>query len=189
MNGTNTLVGPGAGDAALLRVKGTGRALALAIDGPGPARVGALDPYLAGVSAVVEGALNVACHGADPDRDHRLPELRLARDRPRRVAARAGDRRDRRRVPRAGRAGRVRQRQPLQRDAGRADPADAGGRHGRAAGGSEDGAAHGVGARRRGLAARRARFGRRRARRARSSPGVAGFAGASRPSISRPPAG
>ena len=66
MNGTNTLVGPGAGDAALLRVKGTGRALALSIDGPGPARIGALDPYLAGVSAVVEGALNVACQGATP---------------------------------------------------------------------------------------------------------------------------
>jgi phosphoribosylformylglycinamidine (FGAM) synthase-like enzyme len=47
-------------------VKGTGRALALAIDGPGPARVGALDPYLAGVTAVVEGALNVACSGATP---------------------------------------------------------------------------------------------------------------------------
>ena len=66
MNGTNTLVGPGAGDAAVLRVKGTGRALALAIDGPGPARVGAIDPYLAGASAVVEGALNVACTGATP---------------------------------------------------------------------------------------------------------------------------
>ena len=66
MNGTNTLVGPGAGDAALLRVKGTSRALALAIDGPGPARLGALDPYLAGASAVVEGALNVACAGATP---------------------------------------------------------------------------------------------------------------------------
>jgi len=66
MNGTNTLVGPGAGDAALLRVKGTCRALALSIDGPGPARVGALDPYLAGMSAVVEGALNVACSGAEP---------------------------------------------------------------------------------------------------------------------------
>src|SRR5687768_11370208 len=66
MNGTNTLVGPGAGDAALLRIKGTNRALALAIDGPGPARVGALDPYLAGVSAVVEGALNVASSGATP---------------------------------------------------------------------------------------------------------------------------
>jgi phosphoribosylformylglycinamidine synthase len=66
MNGTNTLVGPGAGDAALLRIKGTSRALALAIDGPAPARVGALDPYLAGASAVVEGALNVACSGATP---------------------------------------------------------------------------------------------------------------------------
>ena len=66
MNGTNTLVGPGAGDAALLRVKGTGRALALSIDGPGPARLGALNPYLAGASAVIEGALNVACSGATP---------------------------------------------------------------------------------------------------------------------------
>ncbi|MCV0403101.1 MAG: phosphoribosylformylglycinamidine synthase subunit PurL [Chloroflexi bacterium] len=66
MNGTNTLVGPGAGDAALLRVKGTSRALALSIDGPGPARVGALDPYLAGASAVVEGAMNVAVSGATP---------------------------------------------------------------------------------------------------------------------------
>ena len=66
MNGTDTVVGPGAGDAALLRIKGTSRALALAIDGPGPARVGALDPYLAGASAVVEGALNVACSGAVP---------------------------------------------------------------------------------------------------------------------------
>jgi phosphoribosylformylglycinamidine synthase len=66
MNGTNTIVGPGAGDAAVLRVKGTSRALALAIDGPSPARVGALDPYLAGLSAVLEGAVNVACAGAVP---------------------------------------------------------------------------------------------------------------------------
>ncbi len=65
MNGTNTVVGPGA-DAAVLRIKGTQRAVALAIDGPGPARLGALDPYLAGVSAVLEGALNVACVGARP---------------------------------------------------------------------------------------------------------------------------
>jgi phosphoribosylformylglycinamidine synthase len=66
MNGTNTLVGPGAGDAALLRVKGTDRAVALAIDGPSPARIGLLDPYLAGASAVLEGAVNVACSGATP---------------------------------------------------------------------------------------------------------------------------
>jgi phosphoribosylformylglycinamidine synthase subunit PurL len=64
MNGTNTLVGPGAGDGALLRIKGTSRAIALSLDGPG--RVGALDPRLAGVAAVVEGAMNVACSGATP---------------------------------------------------------------------------------------------------------------------------
>ena len=66
MNGTNTLVGPGGGDAAVLRVKGTSRALAISIDGPSPARIGALDPYLAGLSAVLEGAVNVACSGAVP---------------------------------------------------------------------------------------------------------------------------
>jgi phosphoribosylformylglycinamidine synthase subunit PurL len=66
MNGTNTVVAPGAGDAAVLRLKGSPRALALAIDGPAPARIGALDPYLAGMSAVLEGAINVACAGAVP---------------------------------------------------------------------------------------------------------------------------
>jgi phosphoribosylformylglycinamidine synthase len=66
MNGTNTLVGPGAGDAALMRVKGTRTALALALDGPAPMRVGALDPYVAGASAVADGAMNVACSGAVP---------------------------------------------------------------------------------------------------------------------------
>ena len=64
MNGTNTLVGPGAGDAAVLRIKGSGRAIALALDGPG--RIGALDPRLAGAAAVMEGAVNVACSGATP---------------------------------------------------------------------------------------------------------------------------
>jgi phosphoribosylformylglycinamidine synthase len=64
MNGTRTMVGPGAGDAALLRVKGTPRALALSLDGPG--RLGDLDPRMAGTAAVLEGALNVACSGATP---------------------------------------------------------------------------------------------------------------------------
>ena len=62
MNGSNTIVGPGAGDAALLRIEGTPRAIALSLDGPG--RLGALDPHLAGLAAVAEGALNVACTGA-----------------------------------------------------------------------------------------------------------------------------
>ena len=77
MNGTNTLVAPGAGDAALLRVKGTTRAIAIAMDGPSPARLGALDPRLAAVSAVCEAAVNVACSGARADRSHELPEPRL----------------------------------------------------------------------------------------------------------------
>ena len=64
MNGINTLVGPGQGDAALLRIKGTSRAVALALDGPG--RLGDLDPRLAAASAVLEGAINVACSGARP---------------------------------------------------------------------------------------------------------------------------
>ena len=67
MNGTNTLVGPGAGDAALLRVKGTDRALALAIDGPWPARIGALDPYLAGASGGARGRRSTSpAAGATP---------------------------------------------------------------------------------------------------------------------------
>jgi phosphoribosylformylglycinamidine synthase len=64
MNGTNTLVGPGAGDAALLRVKGTPTALAISVDGPG--RLGEVDPRLAGAAAVIEAALNVAVSGAAP---------------------------------------------------------------------------------------------------------------------------
>ena len=64
MNGINTVVGPGAGDAAVLRIKGTPGAIALAIDSCG--RTGALDPWVGGAAAVVEGALNVACTGATP---------------------------------------------------------------------------------------------------------------------------
>ncbi|HEX5396674.1 MAG TPA: phosphoribosylformylglycinamidine synthase subunit PurL, partial [Candidatus Limnocylindria bacterium] len=64
MNGTRTMVGPGEGDAALLRVKGTQRALAFSLDGPG--RGAELDPRLAAIGAVIEGALNVAVSGARP---------------------------------------------------------------------------------------------------------------------------
>jgi len=61
---TNTLVAPGAGDAAVVRVKGTPRALALAVDGNG--RWCWLDPRLGGMHAVAEAARNVACVGAQP---------------------------------------------------------------------------------------------------------------------------
>jgi len=61
---TNTLVGPGAGDAAVMRVKGTKRALALATDANG--RWCRLDPRLGAMHAVAEAARNVACSGARP---------------------------------------------------------------------------------------------------------------------------
>jgi phosphoribosylformylglycinamidine synthase II len=61
---TNTLMGPGAGDAAVLRVKGSKRALALATDGNG--RWCQLDPFTGAMAAVAEAARNVACTGARP---------------------------------------------------------------------------------------------------------------------------
>ncbi|MFB3917833.1 MAG: phosphoribosylformylglycinamidine synthase subunit PurL [Terriglobales bacterium] len=60
----NTLEGPGAGDAGLIRIKGTQRALAMALDGNG--RWCWLDPRLGAMHAVAESARNVACTGATP---------------------------------------------------------------------------------------------------------------------------
>ena len=60
---TNTLVIPGMG-AGVVRVKGTGRALALSVDGNG--RYVYLDPFLGAQLAVAEAARNVACVGAEP---------------------------------------------------------------------------------------------------------------------------
>ena len=61
---TNTLAVPGAGDAAVVRIKGTKRALALATDGNG--RWCQLNPRLGAMHAVAEAARNVACSGARP---------------------------------------------------------------------------------------------------------------------------
>jgi phosphoribosylformylglycinamidine synthase len=58
-----TVRGPG-GDAALIRIEGTLKALALSSDGKG--RFGVLDPYLGAAHAVAEAARNVACTGARP---------------------------------------------------------------------------------------------------------------------------
>jgi phosphoribosylformylglycinamidine synthase len=63
MVGINTLVPPGS-DAAVLRIKGTPRAVAVATDGNG--RYGQLDPFLGGAMAVVEAARNVVCAGGRP---------------------------------------------------------------------------------------------------------------------------
>ncbi len=59
----NTVAGPGA-DAAVLRLKGTDRALALSTDGKG--RFCRLDPRTGGRLVVLEAARNVACAGARP---------------------------------------------------------------------------------------------------------------------------
>jgi phosphoribosylformylglycinamidine synthase II len=61
---TNTRVGPGAGDAAVLRLKESKRALAIKTDGNG--RWGFLAPRLGAMHAVAESARNVACTGARP---------------------------------------------------------------------------------------------------------------------------
>jgi phosphoribosylformylglycinamidine synthase len=59
----NTVVGPG-GDATVLRLKGTNRALALTTDGK--ARFCALDPNAGARLTVLEAARNLACVGALP---------------------------------------------------------------------------------------------------------------------------
>ncbi len=60
---TNTVVGPGS-DAAVLRIKGTNKAIALSIDGNG--RYCWLDPYRGGQIAVAEVCRNLCCSGAEP---------------------------------------------------------------------------------------------------------------------------
>ena len=59
----NTVIGPG-GDAAVLRIKGTRRGLALKVDSN--PRACALDPYMGSISTVCEAVRNVACAGARP---------------------------------------------------------------------------------------------------------------------------
>jgi len=59
----NTVHGPGS-DAAVLRLRGTDKALALTTDGK--ARFCLLDPHTGGALAVLEAVRNVACTGARP---------------------------------------------------------------------------------------------------------------------------
>jgi phosphoribosylformylglycinamidine synthase subunit PurL len=61
---TNTVEAPGAGDAGVIRIKGSRRGLAMALDGNG--RWCYLDPQLGAMHAVAEAARNVACTGAMP---------------------------------------------------------------------------------------------------------------------------
>ncbi|MCX7906172.1 MAG: phosphoribosylformylglycinamidine synthase subunit PurL [Bacteroidetes bacterium] len=59
---TNTVVGPGPSDAAVVRIKGTRKALALKVDGNG--RYVYLNPRRGAQIAVAEAARNVVCSGA-----------------------------------------------------------------------------------------------------------------------------
>ena len=61
---TNTVEAPGAGDAGVIRIKGSQRGLAMALDGNGHWCY--LDPQLGAMHAVAEAARNVACAGAKP---------------------------------------------------------------------------------------------------------------------------
>jgi phosphoribosylformylglycinamidine synthase subunit PurL len=61
---TNTMEGPGQGEAGVIRVKGTKRGLAMKADGNG--RWCYLEPKTGALLAVAEAARNVACTGAKP---------------------------------------------------------------------------------------------------------------------------
>ncbi|HZC22947.1 MAG TPA: phosphoribosylformylglycinamidine synthase subunit PurL [Candidatus Binatia bacterium] len=61
---TNTVKAPGAGDAGVIRIKGSDRGLSMALDGNG--RWCYLDPRLGAMHAVAEAARKVACSGATP---------------------------------------------------------------------------------------------------------------------------
>jgi len=61
---TNTVVAPGEGDAAALRIKGYKEGIGITTDGNG--RYCYLDPYLGAQLVVAEAARNLVCVGADP---------------------------------------------------------------------------------------------------------------------------
>ena len=60
---TNTVLLPGS-DAAVIRLKGAGKSIALSVDGP--SRNCAADPFTGGQLAIAEAARNVACAGGLP---------------------------------------------------------------------------------------------------------------------------
>ena len=90
------------GDAGVIRIKGSDRGLAMALDGNG--RWCYLDPKLGAMHAVAEACRNVAVTGATPGGGNQLPELRQSGKAAHHVAVLADDRRPDRRLRRAGRA-------------------------------------------------------------------------------------
>ena len=183
---TNTVVGPGA-DAAVLRVKGSAKGLALTVDGNG--RYCYLDPYEGGKIAVAEACRNLSAVGAEPvaltdclnfgnperpEIYHQLQECIRGHGR--------GE-------PRLRRARHQREREPLQRDGGPGRISDAGRRSAGAAGRRRDPLHDGLPGRgRRGAAARRRRrsgWTRRPLRAASTSSSCTGWWPGARTSTSR----
>ena len=110
----NTVVLPEQADAAVLRVKGTDKAIALTIDGNG--RYCYLEPRWGGAIAVAEAARNLVCSGAEPLAvtdclNYGNPEKPEVFYTLRELVDGNG-----RRLRGAGRAGHQRQRQPVQRE-------------------------------------------------------------------------
>ena len=105
---TNTVVGPGPSDAAVVRIKDTNKGLAVKTDCNG--RYVYLNPRQGGQIAVAEAARNVVCAGGKPLGDHELPQLRQPVQARGLLAVHRGRRRDGRRLPRARHARHGRQR-------------------------------------------------------------------------------
>src|SRR5205823_4775654 len=61
---TNTVVPPGDGDAAVIRLEGTSRLIGMTMDSC--PRYASLDPYEGARLAVAEACRNLACVGAEP---------------------------------------------------------------------------------------------------------------------------
>ncbi|MBI4288312.1 MAG: phosphoribosylformylglycinamidine synthase subunit PurL [Chloroflexi bacterium] len=62
--GDNTVIAPGSGDAAVLRIQGTKKAIAMTCDGNG--RYCYVNPRVGGEMVIAEAARNLACVGAEP---------------------------------------------------------------------------------------------------------------------------
>ena len=74
--GTNTALVPGRGDAAIVRIKGTTRAVAVKVDSN--PRYSKLAPRLGAIHALAEATRNVSVTGAQAAGLHRRPELRFS---------------------------------------------------------------------------------------------------------------
>ena len=113
---TNTVAGPGA-DAAIIRIKETGTSIAMSLDGNG--RYCYLSPREGAKLAVAEALPQSLDRRRAPGGRHQLPELRQSRAARDHGAAGGGHRGDVRSLPLLRHPDHRRQRQPLQRNAGR----------------------------------------------------------------------